>query len=78
MTTQQFKQAANMAIEGNYADVDDSVLHGCGLAGFIRATITMDVAAKFIAWHCVQLNGQFDCEALTEMRNISRKKWVVV
>lgn len=76
MTKNQFDLATKMAQEGTYADVDDSILHGCGLPGFAPVTITLDVAAKFIAWHCVMLNGQVDCEALTEMRNISRKRWL--
>ena len=77
MTKVQFDRATKMAQEGTYKDVDDSVLYGCGLAGFKPATITIDVAAKFIAWHCVMLNGQIDCEALTEMRSLSRRNWFV-
>jgi hypothetical protein len=77
MTKVQFDNAVVMAQEGTYADVDDSVLFGCGLADFKPVTITLDVAAKFIAWHCINLDGTINCEELTEMRNISRKRWLV-
>jgi len=74
----EFDKAVKMAQEGTYdANQDDSVLHGCGLPGFVPVTITLDVAAKFLAWHCICLNGSVDCEQLTEMRAISRKKWII-
>lgn len=77
MTKTQFDTAVKMAQEGTFKDADDTVLYGCGLAGFKPVTVTLDAAARFIAYHCLQFNGTMDSEALNEMRSISRKKWLV-
>lgn len=77
MTKNQFDAAVKMASEGTFGDADDTVLHGCGLPDFKPVTVTLAAAARFIAWHCQCLNGSFDSEALNDMRNISRKKWLV-
>ena len=79
MTKQQFDKAVTIACgQQDLSQVDDSVLHGCALPHFQPATITLEAAAKFIRWHATCLNGQVDSEALNEMRNLSRKKWLVV
>lgn len=78
MTKTQFDAAVAIArSKVDLTNVDDSILDGCGLPGFVPVTITLEVAAKCIRWHAVCLNGQMDSEALTEMRNISRKRWLV-
>jgi len=77
MNKAQFDTAVKMAKEGTYGDVDDSILDGCGLPGFKPVTITIEAAARFIAWQCLCLNGQFDQEALNEVREISRHRWLV-
>jgi hypothetical protein len=77
MTKAQFDAATKMAKEGTYGDVDDTILDGCGLPDFKPVTVSIDAAARFIAWQCLCLNGQFDQEALNEMREISRRKWLV-
>ncbi len=78
MTKQQFDKAVTLARTTLDLNDDDEVLYGCALPNFKPVTVTLEAAAKFIRWHCVQLNGQVDSEALNEMRNISRKKWLVV
>lgn len=78
MTKQQFDAAVKMAQEGSFDEnADDSILDGCALPGFQPVTVTLDAAARCIAWHCVCLNGSIDSEALNEIRNISRRKWLV-
>lgn len=79
MTRQEFSQAVKMVEERTIPDnVDDSILYGCGLPGFKPVTVSLAAAAKFIAWHARCLNGQWDSEALNEMREVSRKKWLIV
>jgi len=78
MTKQQFSDAVAIAqSETDLTTVDDTILYGCGLPDFKAVTVTLEAAAKFIRWHCMMLNGSMDSEALNEMRNISRKKWMV-
>jgi hypothetical protein len=78
MTKQQFDKAVSIARSNVSLDnVDDTILDGCALPDFKPVTVTLEATARFIRWHCCQLNGQIDSEALNEMRNISRKKWLV-
>lgn len=78
MRKDQFDAAVQMIRDRkDLSNVDDTIMDGCGLPGFKPVTITLEMAAKFIAWQCVQLNGQFDAKALDECREISRKRWLV-
>ena len=78
MNKQQFDAAVQLIRDGrDVSGADDTPLHGCGLPGFKPATVTPEAAAKFIAWHCLQLNGQFDGQALNELRALSRKHWLI-
>lgn len=80
MTKAEFGRA--FAIAGNrtidLSDVSDAHLHGCGLPGFERVTTTIGPVAKLIRWQCQCLNGQWDDEALGEMRAIARNKFELV
>jgi hypothetical protein len=78
VTKRQFDAAVALATsEVDLSHADDTALHGCGLPGFKPATCTLAAAARFIRWHCVNLNGSVDGEALNEMRELSRKRWLV-
>lgn len=78
MTKQQWDAAVQLVRTGkDFSNIDDSPLHGCALPNFAPVTITLECAAKFIQWHCLQINGTFDQEALTELREISRKRWLI-
>jgi len=79
MTKQQFDKAVTIArSDADLSAVDDTILDGCGLKDFKPVTVVMEACAKFIRWHCITLAGGIDAEALNEMREISRKKWLVV
>jgi len=78
MTRQQFDKAMQIAKSTNLENVDDSILDGSGLPGFKPVTVTLQAAAKFIKWHCMYLNGQWGSEELNEMREISKKRWLIV
>lgn len=78
MTKDQFNAAVAIAqSKVDLSNVDDTVLDGCGLPGFVPVTVSLEACAKCIRWHAICLNGQIDSEALNEMRNISRKRWLV-
>ena len=77
MTHQEFKTAVKLAETGEYDNVDIDILFGCGLPDFKPVTITMDCAAKFIHQHAMQFNGSWDTDALNEVRQISRRNWLI-
>ena len=74
MTKNEFKQAVTLSRTIDMNAVDDSVLHGLALGAFKRVTATIEVCAVFIRWHCIQLNGVIDSEALNEMATLMRRK----
>jgi len=78
MTAPQFQAAVQLANSNVELDVDDSILFGCGLRDFQPVVCTLEVIAKFLRWQAMMLNGQWDNEALTECRNILRRKALVV
>lgn len=79
MTKQQFDKAVTLARSSeDLSKHDDTVLHGCALAGFTPATCTLQASARFIRWHAINLDGSVDSEALNDLRAISRKRWLVV
>lgn len=79
MTRQQFSDALVLAKSKMEFDlVDDSSLHGCGLPGFKPVVVTLEMVAKLLRWQCLQLNGQWDSEALQDCREISKKRFLVV
>lgn len=79
MTKPQFDRAFAIArSDRDLTGITDEILHGCGLPNFKPVTITLEVAAVFLRWQCIQLNGQVDAAALNECREISRRKWLCV
>lgn len=75
MNKQEFSAAyALAASHADLSEVDDTVLHGCALPDFHSVTTNLQSVAKFLRWHCQYLNGQWDSEALTGMRELFRHK----
>jgi hypothetical protein len=78
MTKAQFDKAIEIARSNtDLSQVDDTILDGCGLPGFEPVTVTLEAAAKFLRWQCVCLNGQLDSHEVNEMRNVSRRRWLI-
>lgn len=78
MTKDQFSAALAIAkSKVDLSNVDDTILDGCGLPDFKPVTVSLEACAKCIRWHAFCLNGQIDSEALNDMRNWSRKRWLV-
>ena len=79
MTREQF--SATLAIARSDKDLsafDDEILHGCGLPGFERVSVVIEVAAKLLRWQCVTLAGGIDNEELERMRETFRTKVLIV
>ena len=78
MTTNQFNQAVLLIkSEKDFSGVDDSILHGCGLYGFERVTVTLEVAASMIRHYAMQFNGEFDAHALNEIKAILKNTCLI-
>lgn len=79
MTKEQFSAAVAMVEEGRVpANVDTEVLFGCALPGFKPVITTLEVVAAFIQYQAMMFNGQWDSEALNDMRNLLRHKVEIV
>lgn len=71
-----FKIAKDLSID--LSNVDDSQLYGYGLPGFKPVHVTLEMVAREIRWHALQLNGEWNGEALNEVANLGRRKFIVV
>ncbi len=79
MTTQQFQAAVALAAsDADLSHADDSVLFGFGLPNFKPVVATLQAIARTIRWQALQLNGQFDSEALNECHQLFRHRVTVV
>ena len=79
MTREEFSAALTMARSGkDLSAFDDEILHGCGLPGFERVSVIIEVAALMLRWQCVCLNGGLDNDEVENMRNIFRTKVLIV
>ncbi len=78
MTKKELAEAVAIAKGTWQLRIDDSVLHGLLLPAFQPVTTTLEVVAKFLRWHCMMLNGEWDSEALNEMANALRRKVQIV
>ena len=81
MTFAQFKEAKDLAFsEESLLQVDDSILHGCGIEGFKQVVTTIQVVARFIRYQCQQFNGGCDSEELNNLHCLfcKRKRVLIV
>lgn len=80
MTFKQFQIAYSIAkdFDRNLSDVDDSNLYGFGLREFRPTHTTLEAVAKIIRWQALQFNGEWDIDALNEVIQHGRKKFLVL
>ena len=79
MTTQEFKAAFKLANSGqDLSEVDMGHLFGFGLKGFKPTATTIDAVARMLRWQGMQFNGQWDMEAVNEVREVGRYKFIIV
>lgn len=82
MTTKEFKEAANIAL--NQLDVelakeDTSQFMGFGLADFKPIFCTIRQLAAIIRWQCLFINGSgHDAEALQEIAVLGKRRFQVI
>lgn len=65
---------ADLSVEGQQASIFD----GFALPDFKPVTVTLRQVAELIRWQAIELNGQIDAEALNEVANCGRKRFLVV
>lgn len=81
MTKNEFNEAFKIAKDFNIdlSNVDDSMLYGCGLPHYrFPVYVTKEAVAKLIRWQALQFNGEWNAEALDEVAQIGRTKFLVL
>lgn len=81
MTKNEFNEAFKIAKDFNIdlTNVDNSNLYGCGLPHFrYPVYTTLEAVAALIRWQAMRFDGQWDAEALDEVAQIGRKKFLVL
>ena len=79
MTKDQLSQALQIAKSDkdlHLASID--IFFGFGLEDFEPVYCTIDQVAALIRWQAVQFNGGIDSDALQEVCNVGRKKFLVL
>ncbi len=51
---------------------------GYGLKDFKPVHVSIWQVSRLIRWQCLQFNGEFDMEAVDELMNIGRKKFLII
>lgn len=79
MTKNEFAQAVKMA-ESNVdlSDADWSNLDGFGLRTFGPVATTIKAVARLIRWQARLFNGQWDAQALDDVRQCSRRRFEII
>ena len=73
MIAKDFRRCTELArTQADLSAFDFTPLFGCGLAGFKPVTVTLESAARFIRWQCVQFSGGMDAEELASLAIIFR------
>lgn len=80
MTIEQLQKAFAIANDRNVdlSNVDDTNLFGFGLPTFAPVYTTLQAVAKVIRWQALQFNGQWNAEALNEVAQLGRKKFLIL
>ena len=79
MNAAEYKRAFDVAkSDVDLSHVDDTILDGYGLPGFGPVVATVEQVAKTMRWQARYLNGGWDGEQLTEIREFFRKRVTVV
>lgn len=79
VTKAEFSAAYDIAkSDRDLSGVDDSVLYGCASREFPPVMCNLETLARMIRWQCQMLNGQWDCEALTELHKMCRTKVTII
>lgn len=80
MTTHQFRAAFKIAKDFSHdlTNIDNRHILGYGLRGFTPVYVTLEMIAKEIRWHALQMNGAFNGEMLNEVATYGKKSFLVI
>jgi hypothetical protein len=83
MTLDQFKRAFAMASDDSFeydglAFMRDTPFLGFALKDFNPVAVTVRDVAKLIKYQCWFMNGDLDHEALNEIREHGRRKFIIL
>jgi len=79
MNKKELSEAVKIAQSGE--DLSTSGIDcffGFGLPDFKSLAVTIKQIARLIRWQCFMFNGEMDMEALNEIRDTGRKKFLIV
>ena len=77
----KFEYSAALHIAQSKDDLsieDTDVFFGLGLGGFVPVHVTLRQVARLMRWQALQLNGQWDGEALNEIAIHGRRNFIIV
>lgn len=69
-----FNEANNDGIDWELEYYKIGILTGCGLSDFKPVHVTLRTAAAHVRYQCMQMNGEWNEEAVNDCRDIFRKK----
>lgn len=76
MTTKQFNEAVKLS--ATYPEADTLCFDGFGLPDFKPVYVTLKQVAALINWQARFFDGNFDQEALAEVKRYSKNKFLIV
>lgn len=79
MTKNELAQAMDMVRKHESSGFDDiGIFDGFGLSDFKPVTVTTAMVAQLIRWQALRFDGSIDVDALQEIANCGRHKFIVV
>lgn len=79
MTRDEMKAAVELAKSDATLEGEDlDIFNGFGLPDFNPIHVTIRAVAALIRWQAQQFNGQFDAEALNEIAERGRRRFLII
>jgi hypothetical protein len=79
MNKHEAKAAFQIACsDADLSNVDNDVIIGYGLPNFTPVNVTLEMVAKEMRHHAMQLNGKWDSEALQQVIDCGRKRFIII
>ena len=80
MNAAEFKAAVAVAKTSSLDLSNENIDHfyGFGLSDFEPVVATIPQVARLLRWQAEYLNGEWDMEAMSEVRNAGRRKFTIV
>jgi hypothetical protein len=79
MTKNELGQAMDMVRKHESTGFEDiGIFDGFGLSDFKPVTVTVSMVAQLVRWQALRFDGSIDADALQEIANCGRHKFIVV